>query len=128
MKVSKEQIVALLAALEAFVAGQYDGQREPMRRRLERIAEGLADSPVATRFIVPDDGQSAPLLEIAVDEARLGRTAFEVCRRLRRGLPPIYVGHGRLDQGILLIHPLHLDDERTAVLANRLQAELPRPG
>jgi L-seryl-tRNA(Ser) seleniumtransferase len=126
LKVSKEQIVALLAALRVFAAGGYDAEREVMRERLERIAEALADAPVATRLTVPDDGQSAPFLEIAVDEALLGRSALEVCRRLRRGTPPVYVGHGKLDLGILVIHPLHLDELHTAALIKRLRTELPR--
>lgn len=124
LKVSKEQIVALLTALQTFTAGVYDGERIDMQRRLERVAASLKDYPVRTDLIVPADGQSAPLLEITVDETRLGRSALEVCRRLRRGSPPTYVGHGLLDLGKLVVHPLHLDDARTASLIGRLQAEL----
>ena len=65
-----------------------------------------------------------PLLEIAVDEGRLGRSAFDVCRRLRRGKPPVQVGHGALSEGKLMINPLHLNPERAAVLTRRLLEEL----
>jgi L-seryl-tRNA(Ser) seleniumtransferase len=80
----------------------------------------------SSRAVIIDknDGESFPLLEIALDETALGRSAFEVCRRLRRGTPPIYVGHGRLGQGKLLIHPMHLNDAATAILARRLREEL----
>ena len=54
----------------------------------------------------------------------LGRTAVEVCRRLRDGSPPCYVGHWALDEGKLLLNPLHLNDERAAELARRLREEL----
>jgi ribosomal protein L13 len=47
-------------------------------------------------------------LEIAVNESRLGRAAFEICRRLRNGNPPIYVGHAKLSEGILVIRPICL--------------------
>ena len=127
LKVSKEQIVALLTALHLFAAGAYDHERTNMQQRLERVVVSLADLPVCCRLIMPADGQSTPLLEIAVDEERLGRSAFEVCHRLRRGTPPTYVGHGLLDQGVLVIHPLHLDDARTTTLIQRLHNEL-RPG
>ena len=73
---------------------------------------------------VPADGQSLPLLEIALDEGAVGRTALEVCRGLRRGRPPVQVGHGLLHEGKLVINPLHLDDARAAVLARRLRDEL----
>lgn len=129
LKVSKEQIVALLTALRLFAAGDYDAERVQMQRRLERIAQALSAIAVSTRLIVPPDGQSPPLLEIVVGDSQADpsdshRNAFEVCRRLRQGTPPVYVGHGALDQGLLIIHPLHLNDERTELLIDRLRAEL----
>ena len=65
-----------------------------------------------------------PLLEIVIESAVLGRTAMEVCRRLRRGTPPVYPGHGKLHEGTLVINPLHLSQERTLVLIARLREEL----
>ena len=124
MKVSKEQIVALLTALRRFEQCDHAARQGEMQRQLERIEAGLADVRACCRLIVPADGESFPLLEIAVNEARLGRSAFEVCRRLRHGTPPVYVGHGLLDHGALVIHPLHLTDARTSVLIHRLQEEL----
>jgi hypothetical protein len=61
---------------------------------------------------------------IALDEAAVGRSATEVCRHLRAGEPPVYVGHGRLSEGKLVVHPLHLDDAKVDVLARRLREEL----
>src|SRR5712691_905894 len=75
-------------------------------------------------LIDPGDGDRFPLLEIAIDEKALGRDAFAVCRRLRDGDPPIYVGHLRLPQGKLVIHPMNLDDENATVLTRRLREEL----
>ena len=76
------------------------------------------------RLIEPKDGESPVLLEITIDEARLGRTAFDVCRRLREGSPPIYVGHGKLPSGLLVIHPACLREEHVEPLARRLVEEL----
>ena len=124
LKVSKEQIAALLTALRLFASGAYDAELPAHRRRLEQIAAALDGLPVACRVTVPADGQSLPLLEIALAEEAVGRTALEVCRALRRGRPPVQVGHGLLHEGKLVINPLHLNDERTAVLARRLRDEL----
>lgn len=123
-KVSKEQIVALLAALQKFSAGDYDAELTGYRLRLERIASALAGCAAATAMIESNDGESLPLLEIEVDQAALGRSALDVCRRLRAGSPPCYVGHAKLHAATLVINPLHLDDARAHVLANRLREEL----
>ena len=123
LKVSKEQIVALLTALRLFASGAYDRELTDMRRHLQRLAAGLADSPVKCSLIEPDDDQSPPRLEINVPPS-LGRTAFDVCRRLRRGSPSVYVGHGMLDGGKVVIHPLHLNESRTTELLRRLREEL----
>jgi L-seryl-tRNA(Ser) seleniumtransferase len=119
-KVSKEQIVALVTALRLFASGAYDPVVAGFRPRLERLAASLRGA----RATVEDrgDGESFPVLVVAVDAA--GRSATEVCRRLRAGNPPIYVGHGRLAEGKLVIHPLHLDDAKVEVLGRRLREEL----
>jgi L-seryl-tRNA(Ser) seleniumtransferase len=124
LKVSKEQIIALLTALRLFTSGAYDDELPAQRRRLEQIAAGLEGLPVRCRLIVPADGQSLPLLEVALDEGGVGRSALEVCRSLRRGRPSVHVGHGLLHEGKLLVNPLHLNDERVATLARRLREEL----
>lgn len=123
-KVSKEQIVALLAALRLFASGEYDAEIAAFRRRLQRIADRLAGCAIAIEIIESADGERQPLLEIDVDEATLGRSALEVCRRLRAGSPPCYVGHAKLHAGTLVINPLHLDDGKAAALAERLREEL----
>lgn len=124
MKVSKEEIVALLTALDLFASGGYDADRDTSRMLLESIAAQLRDVAVRCAIVEKPDGESLPLLEIALDEKKLGRTAFDVCRNLRKGSPHVYVGHGRLSQGILVVNPLCLNAERAQVLARRLRDEL----
>jgi L-seryl-tRNA(Ser) seleniumtransferase len=51
-------------------------------------------------------------------------TAVEVCRSLRKGTPPVYVSHGKLSQGILVVHPLCMTDAGADSLADRLLEEL----
>jgi L-seryl-tRNA(Ser) seleniumtransferase len=121
LKVSKEQIAALLTALQLFTSGVYDAELPIQRRHLERIAAALEGLSVQCIVRVPADGESLPLLEIGVGDAAV---ALDLCRRLRRGRPPVQVGHGLLHEGKLIVNPLHLTDERTAVLALRLREEL----
>ena len=66
------------------------------------------------------------MLEIVVNEQQLGRTAFDVCRRLREGSPPIYVGHGKLAEAVLVIRPACLREDQAEPLIRRLREELNR--
>ena len=127
LKVSKEQIIALLTALRLFTDGAYDAELPEKRQLLEQIAAALEGLPVACRLRVPEDGQGLPILELHLDESRLGRSALDVCRRLRKGQPPVQVGHAALSEGKLLVNPLHLNPERTKILTARLREELTPP-
>jgi L-seryl-tRNA(Ser) seleniumtransferase len=124
LKVSKEQIAALLTALQLFVDGHYASQLELMHECLDRIASSLESLPGYARVVVASDGESMPILQIMIDETKLRRSAFDICRGLRAGTPPIYVGHGLLAQGWLVINPLHLNAENVEVLIRRLGEEL----
>jgi L-seryl-tRNA(Ser) seleniumtransferase len=120
LKVSKEQIAALLTALKLFTSGAYDRELEDMTKWLRQIADALATAP-ARCDLIPSNGQSYPILEIHV---RGKKSAFEICRALRGGRPAVQLGHLKLAQGTLVINPLHLNDERTLALNRRLLEEL----
>ncbi len=122
-KVSKEQIAALLVALEAFAAGDGNARVTQCLRLLDTIA-GALNSVCARCRIVEGHDECLPILEIAIDEQALGRNAFEVCKALRAGTPPCYVGHAALGEGKLLVNPMHLDDKSAGALASRLEREL----
>jgi D-glucosaminate-6-phosphate ammonia-lyase len=124
MKVSKEEIVALLVALDLFASGAYDSDLPRYREWLSTIAAALQNRAAVCTLIDPPDGESLPILEIALDERRLGRTAFDICRSLREGAPGIYVGHGKLTHGILVVNPLCLNAERAVTLAQALQEQV----
>jgi len=123
-KVSKEEIVALLTALDLFTSGAYDDELETMRSSLNEIIAALAGCHVECSLCEPSSPDRWPVLEIAIDETTLGCDAFEVCRRLRTGSPPVFIGHGKLQQGILTVNPLCLNSEQTVRLAARLAEEL----
>ena len=123
-KVSKEEIVELLTALDLFTSGAYDDDLPSMQSCLQKIVTALDNCPVECTLSRPSSPDRWSILEIEIDAAALGRDAFEVCRRLRTGTPPVFVGHGKLQQGILTVNPLCLNEEQTGQLAARLAAEL----
>lgn len=122
-KVSKEEILALVAAAEWFAAGGHQTLIPDAEKVVQTVAAALEGLP-GERRVHPSDGESLPILEITVDDAALRRDAFDVCRRLRRGQPPIYLGHGRLADGILVLNPLAVSAGQANVLATRLREEL----
>lgn len=125
LKVSKEEIIAVLTALELFASGAYDAQNQEFHSWLQMIGETLelANVNASSYLVTPEGNERWPSLEIHIDESVLG-SAFEVCRKLRQGSPPIYVGHAQLDEGILTVNPLCLTEDYARVLAERLCEEL----
>ncbi|MEO2034886.1 MAG: aminotransferase class V-fold PLP-dependent enzyme [Planctomycetaceae bacterium] len=124
LKVSKEEIVALLTALDLFVSGAYDSQIADYRRWLNAVADGLRENNVATRLVEPATSEQWPVLRIHVDSTSTGRSAMDVCRELREGNPPVYVGHAELNHDQLVINPTSLDEHTIPILIQRLQSAL----
>ena len=113
-----------MTALELFSSGAYDAEWSEQHARLETIASGLSGRPATCTIEGSIEAERSPTLAIAIDEDALGRTAFDVCRGLRDGTPPVYVGHGRLAQGTLVINPLCMSDDQAPELSRRIGEEL----
>jgi len=122
LKVSKEEIVALVTALTAFVGSDPAVENQAQRQRLVAIMHEL-QGVASCELIESPDGERMPWLEVAVLPSA-AVNAREICRNLRRGSPPIYVGHGKLDQQKLVISPLCLREEDVRLLVRRLREEL----
>lgn len=124
LKVSKEQIAALLTALQCFVDTDPAPERAKKQRLLQELVGNLAGLPVRCEIQTPSDGETLPWLEMELALPESAHLAIDLCRRLRLGKPPIYVGHGLLSQGKLVIHPLHLDAPQTEAIHRRIREEL----
>lgn len=121
LKVSKEEIVALLVALRLFVETSPEADRARQMRMLERVANSLKDQPVACHIARSSGNECFPVLSIHVNDRP---SALRIAAALRSGAPPVYVGHSRLSEGILLIHPLCLREDQVDALCSRLRAEI----
>jgi L-seryl-tRNA(Ser) seleniumtransferase len=90
MKVAKEQIVGMVAAVDWFLNQTDDGMQTEFRRRAERIAAELKGIPTLTHEIcVPPLANHVPHLVIRYDQAKVRKSPLEVAEILRGGKPAI---------------------------------------
>ena len=128
-KVSKEEIVGLLVALERFVALDHAAERRARERWLATIQEGVAGVPhIQTRLVSAVETGRDPLLEIRLDETALGRSAYAVSLALQDGDPPVHLGERRAPEGLLIVNPVGLQEGEADVVATRLCAVLQESG
>ena len=90
MKVAKEEIIGLVAAVDWLLAQDEDAMQKEFERRAKRIAEGLKGLPtVETRISVPLVANHVPHLVITYDPNRIKLTGKEVLEKMRQGKPRI---------------------------------------
>lgn len=90
MKVAKEQIIGMVAAIDWFLAQSDAGMESEFRRRAERIAAHLKDIPTLTHEVfVPAVANAVPHLVIRYDQTRVKIKPLDVAQVLRDGTPSI---------------------------------------
>ncbi len=90
MKVAKEEIVGLVAAVDWFL-NQNDAAIEAQcRQRADRIAKHLSAIPaVQTQIFIPEVANHVPHLLITYDQNRIKTTGAEIMQKMREGKPRI---------------------------------------
>jgi L-seryl-tRNA(Ser) seleniumtransferase len=122
MKVGKEGMVALLAAVERFVRLDHEAEWREFERRIGVVEKAVRGVPtVECERVVPPVANHVPHLQITWDEKRVKTTRERVTRALAEGDPPIRIGRvsGTGDKGIL-ISVLTLQEGEEEVVARRL--------
>jgi L-seryl-tRNA(Ser) seleniumtransferase len=90
MKVAKEEIVGLVAAVDWFLSQDDAAMQAEYQKRAQLIAEKLKTIPtVQTNIFVPEVANHVPHLLISYDPARVKITGPEVMQKLRQGSPRI---------------------------------------
>lgn len=92
MKVGKEEIIGMLAAIEYWSRADLNALNKEWRSRVERIAKLVETVPgVTTNITIPEEGNSYPTLTVLWDEQAFGLTVAQCDQRLRAGEPRIEV-------------------------------------
>ena len=126
MKVGKEDMIAMLAAVERFVTMDHDAEWKEFERRLGVIELAVKGIPsIECERIVPAIANRVPHTQIAWDEKEVKITPLQVTKALAAGEPSIRIGRvsGTGDKGIL-ISVLTLQEGEERIVAERLAAIL----
>lgn len=128
MKVSKEDMVAQLAAVERFVHLDHKAEWQEWERRIGVIEQAVKGIPtVRTERIVPPIANHVPHLVLTWDEQRVKLTGARFTQALVEADPPIQIGRvpGTGDRGVVIsVFTLQAGEER--IVAERVQGILRR--
>jgi L-seryl-tRNA(Ser) seleniumtransferase len=123
MKVSKEDMIALLAAVERFVRIDHEAEWREWERRLGVIEHALKGIPsLRCERIVPEIANHVPHLLLSWEARRVKVTREQIAQALASGDPPIQIGRvaGTGDKGILIsVFMLQQGEDR--IVARRLR-------
>lgn len=90
MKVAKEQIIGMVAAVDWFLTQTDEGMAAEFRARAERIATHLKDIPTLKyEVFTPAAANAVPHLVIRYDQSRVKIRPLDVAQTLRDGTPAI---------------------------------------
>jgi len=135
MKVAKEQIVGMVAALDWFLDQTDEAFDAEGRRRAAVIAAAVRSLPtVTTEILVPPVANHVPHLMIRYDQNRIAIKPIDVADALRKGDPSIELnpatGHDRgaagliSDANTIVIGPWMMNPGEDAIVGRRLHEVL----
>ncbi|MGO7633838.1 aminotransferase class V-fold PLP-dependent enzyme [Rhizobium leguminosarum] len=125
MKVGKESIFGVMAALEAWENRDHVGIRERETSYLHLWKRTLDGRPGLTALIEPDPTNN-PLdrLRLIVDPEQAHITAWDLADALAKGSPPIIVRDHEVEHRYFYLDPCNLHPGEETIVAERLAQEL----
>jgi L-seryl-tRNA(Ser) seleniumtransferase len=124
LKVNKEEMVGMLAALERYLALDHRSESWEFERRAETIRKSAAAvSGVKADVFVPEVANHVPHVRVYWDAARKGITPAEVVRALRDGEPSIGT---RTEGDAVVIGVWMMQPGEDKIVARRLREVLER--
>jgi L-seryl-tRNA(Ser) seleniumtransferase len=121
MKVGKEEIVGLLAAVKRYLALDHDAIMQAWEAQVQAVIaafDGVAHVTVRRAF-PSEAGQPMPRAEIIFDEAGLGLTRDEILKRLRQGEPAIALAAAGTSG--VFVNPQTLQPGQERIICERLR-------
>lgn len=123
MKVGKEEIAGLLAAVERFVRADHEAEWRVYETRVADIIRTVDGVPgLKAERHVPRIANEVPHVSLSWNEAERSLTSQEVVKQLRAGEPPIAVLNAGAGQLLISVWTLQGNEHRT--VARRLREVL----
>ena len=122
-KVSREEILGMLAAVEAWVVRDHEAEWQTWLSRLDHISQRVLQVPGVKTAIEQPTGLSnrSPTLVISWDPAVLRMTGEQVAEECARNKPRIALGNGDVEgRAGVRITPSQMQPGNEAVVAERL--------
>ncbi|MGI2030872.1 aminotransferase class V-fold PLP-dependent enzyme [Rhizobium panacihumi] len=125
MKVGKESVFGVMAALEAWEKRDHAGIRERETGYLNLWKQTLDNRPGVTALIEPDPTNN-PLdrLRVIIKAEEAHITAWDLAAALRSGSTPIIVRDHEVEHDYFYLDPCNLHPGQETVVASRLAEEL----
>ena len=111
--------MAVMTALEKFLGPQQATLMNVWHEILQRISAALCAAGVTAELIAHEN--HVPRLHVKVND---DQDAFEVCQCLRSSSPRVFVGHSRLDEGLLVINAMAIRENEIEPLITALISQL----
>jgi len=138
MKVAKEQIVGMVAAVDWVLSHTEESMQGDYQKRADLIAAAVKGIPsVKTETVVPRIANHVPHLLIRFDPAVIGKTTGQIVEELRSGTPSIELNPNtgqKPNQGIpadantLVVGVWMLQPGEDEIVAQRIHAALTKRG
>jgi L-seryl-tRNA(Ser) seleniumtransferase len=124
MKVGKEEMVGLVAAVEWYLGQDEPALIERYERQVARVVESVGNIPglTAQRDFPSEAGQPMPRALVRLDATKIGLDRDEIVRRLHEGDPYVEVANSGKDG--IWINPQTLEDGEEKIVIDRLLAAL----
>jgi len=128
MKVGKEELCGLLAAVRWYLAQDETAEAAFWERSVAEVLQAFEDHPHvrASRAWPSEAGQPVARAALELDERALGRTRDEILALLRTGDPAIDLGEG--PGSVIYVNPQTLEEGETALIVRRLREVLAPDG
>ncbi len=125
MKVGKESIVGVMAAMAAWKTRDHEGIRARERAALDVWSEALSGKPGVTATVVPDPTNN-PLdrMKVKIDPQEAHISAWDLAIRLASGDRPVIVRDHEAEHGHFFLDPCNLHPGQEFIVAERLTEEL----
>ena len=126
-KVTKEEIVGLIVAVEVFLQQDEEEEFRHWSEQCKTIVDALAEVP-GLHASVEYDGVDwvLPSAVIRMEPEWNGPTVKEAVARLREGDPPIWIGTSPIP-GTMFVKTMTLSDDEVELVAGRLSEALTGP-